>query len=673
MYFNADDSVVKSMTGWIYNKSAKYVSQYTNVSKNEFGQYFLMDRDVLDDEIWPELIDKADSVPAVRLDTYDGIHTNMKYFTYKVYQVDPLTRENLNANRSYGGDDPLITVRYDDGLAFKLTPTYGEDAEKIANAYGFSASSTSSEQLNYFIKGVQNGLKAEITIPENLKETGDAFAAASDIKVYINGEEGGTFIRASASSLTVTAADTLTITDGEFNPPKKPVYSVKDADAVVGEPINVKDLLVTDDPKVTIRPTGIYQGDYWDEYIKYDSKEGTYTPLKAKTSTDVIKLTYMVEYDENGDGYSEYQYSSYAGIEKIYATAADVPKPETPPVQEYGTAKIIVQNPDGKEISKADYKIRSNQGISDPDGMFFIGFYDADGKSVSEYSFENGKTYYAKTVAADDYEIHAGVNSAYAFIRMQSGSVMNGLHISADGKHYLVGDYLRDLNPDTEYTLYYKHGADGKVYSRIFRTAKQDYGVMLGHDFVTDANLGNLEQDGWHYDPDTKTLTLKNFTLNDFGADAYTEDFVGTPIPVTAAIASKDALTLNLIGDNRIANTLNDLFTLTIFAEKDLTITGNGNLTLTGNAQYDLNSHTGNICQNGTGTLTFDSDNTAFYPEKGEVLYTNGTIVKIPKVKTSYNDKQYQLGSLIQSKDAGKLNFSDKVHDIKIEAAGLDG
>lgn len=112
MYFNADDSVVKSMTGWIYNKSAKYVSQYTNVSKNEFGQYFLMDRDVLDDEIWPELIDKADSVPAVRLDTYDGIHTNMKYFTYKVYQVDPLTRENLNANRSYGGDDPLITVRY---------------------------------------------------------------------------------------------------------------------------------------------------------------------------------------------------------------------------------------------------------------------------------------------------------------------------------------------------------------------------------------------------------------------------------------------------------------------------------------------------------------------------------------------------------------------------------
>ena len=37
--------------------------------------------------------------------TYKTIRTSMKYFTYKVYQVDPLTRENLNANGTYGGDD----------------------------------------------------------------------------------------------------------------------------------------------------------------------------------------------------------------------------------------------------------------------------------------------------------------------------------------------------------------------------------------------------------------------------------------------------------------------------------------------------------------------------------------------------------------------------------------
>ncbi|MBR3417545.1 MAG: hypothetical protein IKG82_02510, partial [Oscillospiraceae bacterium] len=571
----------------------------------------------------------------------------------------------------------VYTNGYDEGLEFKLTPTFGPDAEKIANAYGFTATSSTTQQLNYFIKGVQNGLKAEITIPDKMKETGDTFAAASDIKVYINGEEGGTFARMGDGEIWVMAPDTLTVTDGEFNPPKKPVYSVSSVDAVVGVPIKVKDLLVTDDPKVTIRPTGIYQGDYWDEYIKYDSKEGTCTPLKAKTSTDVIKLTYMVEYDENGDGYPEYQDSSYAGIERIYATAADVPKPETPPAENYGTAKIVVQNPDGREINKVDYKIRSYQGIPDPDGMFFIGFYDADGKTVSEYSFENGKTYYAKTVAADAFEIHAGVNSAYAFIRMPNGNTMSSIHISADGKHYLVGDYLRDLNPDTEYTLYYKHGADGKVYSKSFRTAKQDYGVMLGHDFVTDANPGNLEKDGWHYDADTKTLTLKNFNLRDFGAEAYTEDFVGTPIPVTAAIASKDAMTLNLIGDNRIAFSDSDLFTSTIFAEKDLTITGNGNLTIAGTAQFGLHSHTGNICLNGTGTLMlkggYNLGFTGFYPEGGEVLYTNGTIAVSPMTKTNYKDEPYQFGFLIEAEDAGKLKFSGKVHDIKIEAAGLDG
>ena len=143
-------------------------------------------------------------------------------------------------------DVNVYTNGYDDGLEFKLTQTFGPDAEKIANAYGFRVTSSTTEQLNYFIKGVQNGLKAEITIPDKLKEVGDKFAAADDIKVYINGEEGGSIARLGDGSLWVTASDTLTITDGEFNPPEKPVYSVKNVDAVVGEPIKVEDLLVTD-------------------------------------------------------------------------------------------------------------------------------------------------------------------------------------------------------------------------------------------------------------------------------------------------------------------------------------------------------------------------------------------------------------------------------------------
>jgi hypothetical protein len=59
-------------------------------------------------------------------------------------------------------------------------------------------------------------------------------------------------------------------------------------------------------------------------------------------SFDGINLTYTVNYDEDGDGYPEYQDKNGIRIKKIYATAEDVPAPENPPEENYGTAKIIV-------------------------------------------------------------------------------------------------------------------------------------------------------------------------------------------------------------------------------------------------------------------------------------------------------------------------------------------
>ena len=332
-------------------------------------------------------------------------------------------------------DVHVYTNGYDEGLEFRLTPTFGPDAENIAKAYGFPATSSNTKQLNYFIKGVQTGLKAEIKIPEQLNESGDAFAAADQITVYVNGEKGGTLARMGSSEVWAMAADSLTITDGEFNPPSKPVYSVKGVDAVVGEPITAEDLLETDDPNVTIRSTGISYEYDWEDYITADFEKGVFTPTATLNSDRGIRLNYVVEYDEDGDGYPEYQETDSVSINKIYATAEEVPVPEKPPVENYGTAKIIVLDPDGKEISKTNYKIRSYQDIPDPDGAFFIGFYDADGKSVGEYNFANGKTYYAKTVAADDMEIHASADSAYAFARMPGGKTMTSLHISTDGAH----------------------------------------------------------------------------------------------------------------------------------------------------------------------------------------------------------------------------------------------
>ncbi len=57
------------------------------------------------------------------VETHQAVRTSMKYFTYKVYRVDPLTRENINENGVYGADDPLIQVRYgagEDSLKCKL-------------------------------------------------------------------------------------------------------------------------------------------------------------------------------------------------------------------------------------------------------------------------------------------------------------------------------------------------------------------------------------------------------------------------------------------------------------------------------------------------------------------------------------------------------------------------
>ena len=46
--------------------------------------------------------------------SHDSIRTNMGYYVYKLYRVDPLTRENLSESNVFGSDVPLLTVRYGD-------------------------------------------------------------------------------------------------------------------------------------------------------------------------------------------------------------------------------------------------------------------------------------------------------------------------------------------------------------------------------------------------------------------------------------------------------------------------------------------------------------------------------------------------------------------------------
>ncbi len=583
-------------------------------------------------------------------------------------------------------DVEIYTNGYNEGFTFDITPLYGADAAMIAGAYGYSTSSSSTKQLNYFLKGVQTGVAAEIKIPKELKELGDVFA--DEVTLYVNGEESKEKIRIGSDDIYVLAPNSLTVTPSDRALPVKPEFSMKDTHAVVGQTINVKDLLVCDDPGVSVIMTGVNffkSEDQWSEYFSCDLDAGTLTPLKAESfkkdesTSDYLILYYTVILDTDGDGYPEYKNGSCYAFDTIYATADDVPPPTTVEPKKPVKVKITVLAPDGKTASEGEYSYDFVKSVIQiPENTYITGIFDTDGKITSEQFFEEGKSYTVKTVSVDEIEIHSGGDSVHAFFKDADGRNVENLQISADNSHFTLADSIKDLNPDTTYTLYYKQGIDGKIYTKKFRTAKEEYGVYIGRQPVTDANLGNLEQDGWHYDPDTKTLTLKNFTLRDYGAEVYTVDFLGTPVPITAAVASKDALTLNLIGNNRIEYSSEGLFAYVVFAEKDLTIIGNGNLTISGGTQYFLNSHNGNIRLNGTGTLTleggfYEYGSIAFYPENGEILYTNGTIINQPRIATTWDEKKDQRGVLIGTENVGKLNFTGKVHDIKIEAAGLDG
>ncbi|MBR6718383.1 MAG: hypothetical protein IKI77_08585, partial [Oscillospiraceae bacterium] len=559
----------------------------------------------------------------------------------------------------------VCTTGYDEGFAFILKPTYGADAAAVAKAYGYSIGT--NQQLNYFVKGIQNGLSAEIKIPAALAETGDKFA--DKVKLIINGQEGGEIMRFSSTDIQFTAPDTLTVRTGEA-PPVKPEISVRQPIAVIGEPIVLEDLLESNTPGVTIRMDSVTFNRNNDEYFTVDLQEGTLTPIKSLDGASPININYTLAYDADGDGLAEYQETGNVWIDKVYEDAADIPEPA-----KAGKASITALKPDGEEAYTTEYAVGSKAALPEIEGAFITNIYDAAGKIVRLTSLKDGEQYTVKSVPADSIEIHSGADCVNAVVKDADGNRLEDIQISADGSHFTTGEVISDLEPESEYTLYYKAGANGTVYKRNFRTAKQNYGVAVGHTIVTDANLGDLEQDGWHYDPASKTLTLKNYTLKDSGTTGISDTLAGFTFSAPAAIVSQDALTVHLIGDNTVAQTSGTLGAAAIFAEKDLTITGNGNLNIP-SAAYALQTHQGDINLNGTGTLFFTGNDKygfyAFYPGEGTVRYTNGTIDFQPYLY-KIDNVMIQAGSMLTKSDKDKLDVSGAHHEITVEAAGADG
>lgn len=247
------------------------------------------------------------------------------------------------------------------------------------------------------------------------------------------------------------------------------------------------------------------------------------------------------------------------------------------------------------------------------------------GASRIDTFYDDGESYTFKTVPADSIRIYPGKDTVYAYINGEDGTPFGGINISVDGIGYVNSDRITGLTPDTKYTLYYKQGIDGKVYTTTFRTAHEDYGVYIGRQAVTDKNTGDLEKDGWHYDPESKTLTLKDFSIKDPGAVANVNRNSNLKDKTKAVISSQDDLTVELIGDSTIeAIYINGYDPSLIYSKKDLTIKGNGNISLKGG--YDaFRSLTGDIYLAGSGKQSFE-ETTAYNTDGGKVYYQNGTI-----------------------------------------------
>ncbi len=435
----------------------------------------------------------------------------------------------------------------------------------------------------------------------------------------------------------------------------------------------MNDFIYSDDPRVSAVLTGVNVDEGDDEYCILDYDNSTVTPIKERTPSpwNAMSIYYDVVFDADGDGYPEYQESHSMSFEKIYADRSEVPEKTVVEPEPY-KVNITVIGPDGKKASEDEFLYDKNTfELPEIEGAFVSGVFDKDGKRVSVSSFKEGESYTVKTISADSIEIHSGKDTVYAFFKDQDGKNVEDLQISVDNSHYTAGDHIDGLKPDTEYTLYYKVGRDGQLYSEKFRTAKQDYGVYIGRMAVTDDNLGDLEQDGWHYEPETKTLTLKDFELKDAGVRSEIDELLGTKFWTCSTIYSPDDLNVKLIGENSIDIQGGGLANSAIWSDKKLTIEGTGDLTVTDHASglssWGLEGKYSDVDLNGTGTLTFDGLTYAIYVEDGNVNYKNGTIDVNPKmIEVTEGDKR-AYGQFISKKEA--LNLSGAAHELDIDVS----
>lgn len=542
----------------------------------------------------------------------------------------------------------------DSEFSFKKGFEFTSFAEQTFQAYGYKVNiEDPTDTMKAFMKGTVNGPRLDIDL--NPEKDGTAeFAAVNDITVNVNGEtnENTDITIPHKQHAFLTVPNTITIEDGKVIP-VLPKYRVKDFNLELEEEVCLDDYLETEGNIKLILDISEMEEDqkkyFNSQNFDYDEANNILTLLSDRDKNgnvvlhdgDEIRLPLYVTIDGDGDGVVDMRVN-HTVTEKLYIDNS-APKPDNGTDIEVYVKAI---KPDGTTAyNKTIYANRSSDGkttidVPEVDGYFMTEVKRTRNPEDFKYEFTNwAGRIVGDILDADSITVYL-TDAADVTIKKASTEIypefkgVDNLCVSLDGDHWTASKVaFVGLEPDTEYLLYYRQGLTDVFYTKVVKTdpAGEEYGVYVGRNPVTEADLGDLERDGYHYDPDTKTLTLKNFSFSDMGIDVDSFKLFWINRRVQSVIYSKDDITIELIGDNYLKKTGGEsemVFGNIIRSKGNITITGPGNLNLEGakNTQAIQPGKGKNIYLKGSGKQSFSSCAFGYYPDGGKVYYENGEI-----------------------------------------------
>ena len=596
----------------------------------------------------------------------------------------------------------IVTDGYDDHYTALIYPTYADSTMGVLNAHGeyfYQVLKDYTRLHPCFLKGVQTGISLQLAI--DTSEYEDSFM--DHVPVYVNGERVTAGVVTFDHNLYIPIPDSLTVTDGKTVEPMPKVYQQKPVCWVTGTTSNlyvndVTAFYACDDPRVSFTYSAPYPYQSFsmdqatvDAYLTFDPDALTLTvqPVIAGSSSGAAQfsaaITVTANFDQDGDGKPELQESYILPINHddcvYYQSSAPAAEGR------YYTFRYYDLNwePAGTiGVTCSDIGILSIPELEDH-FVWMIRNVDDEDQTANLTSYGLGRigmppsgTYEVLTVSAwDNVEVWPGVTDVYVVTYDDdNGDPLPHIQISVDGVHFQERDYLDGLEPDTNYTLYYRQGIDGKVYSKLFRTGSVDYGVRVGRTPVTDANTGNLDVYNWEYDPDTQNLTIRNLDLTQTGVycgKAY-RDYI--QIDHKVVIYADHDLTLTVLGWNWIERVPTDLEWIEnncIYVKGDLTLQGSGDLYLTGGSYQDslIYSETGDITMAMGGKLTAEQG-TLFGVPNGTVYYQNGEIDFTSYIRVMGVTPHQYTGIVVWAEN-DRVDFSGRVHGLTMTLYDIDG